>query len=98
MKYWIILFFIFTTNVYAHGSSHYKCESERVGYDKIEHCTSYDKPQPDKFYPGYYTEEKIQERQDHQQFMMWLLLIGFIGFWGLIVLLLISMSSGEDIE
>lgn len=96
MKYCYIILLLLTTNVYAHGSSHYSCNSERIGYDRIERCTSYDVPQPDKIYIDYYTEEKIQERQEHQQAMMWYLIVGCGIISSFVVLFLISLSRPES--
>ena len=65
----LVLLSILVLNVsvaQAHGSSHYVCVSEQVGYDRIDHCTSYHRPVPDKIWVGYYTEEQIQDRQDRQ--------------------------------
>lgn len=76
---------------YAHGSSHYICKSERVGVDRIDHCTSYDQPQPDKYFKGYYTEEQIQERIELQKQAWWVfgsLLVVTLGVVGWIIILI----------
>lgn len=96
MKYCYIILLLLTTNVYAHGSSHYSCKSERIGDDRIEHCNYYDHQYPDKIYVDYYTEEKFQERQEHQQFMMWYLIISCGIISSFVVLFLISLSRPDS--
>jgi hypothetical protein len=63
------MFVIAVSEVQAYQwSSSYICKSERVGYDRIDHCTSYDNPVPDIQYIGYYTEQQIQERNERIEF------------------------------
>jgi hypothetical protein len=64
IRLFVLLFVLNIPVVQAHGSSHYICKSERVGYDRIDHCTSYDNPVPDVQYTGYYTDEQIQKREE----------------------------------
>lgn len=95
MKWLVFLLYLLTTNVQAHGSSHYHCEHERVDLNLISHCTSYKKPVPDVIHFNYYSEEQIQQREFEKKFSIWVISIFFFVVLVSFIVLIKSLSSEE---